>query len=197
MPQASLPDVNTAFIKYRNQALFNMDNGKYDAAIGSLYAFNGCLPEDYRVRISTIEYDAKTQQKMIAKCPYCDEEIELKDIKIEKMLNSLMIGILSKEKFDKVWLCYKCKQVNRLAETEMIKYQPAEPHFIGVVPKPPQRKDSLTDRKQFDIKSENWCWKLLDELEAKAASFRRDYTPKDGSELEMMNDRDSGEAQDI
>uniref|UniRef100_A0AAT9JH75 ORF77 n=1 Tax=Nitrosopumilaceae spindle-shaped virus TaxID=3065433 RepID=A0AAT9JH75_9VIRU len=186
MPQASLPDINTAFIKYRNQAIFNMENGRYDAAVGSLYAFNGCLPEDYRVKISTIEYEAKTQEKLNAKCPYCDEEIEVKDMQIEKLLNPLIIGVFTKEKYDKVWHCGKCNHVNRLVETEMIKYQLEEPSFLGIVPKPPERKDSLTDRRQFDIKFQNWCWKLLDELEAKAAKFRRDYTPKDGSELEQL-----------
>ena len=189
MPQASLPDINTAFIKYRNQAIFNMENGRYDAAVGSLYAFNGCLPETYRVKISTIEYEAKTQEKLNAKCPYCEEEIEVKDMQIEKILNPLIIGVFTKEKYDKVWHCSKCNQVNRLAETEMIKYQLEEPSFLGIVPKPPERKDSLTDRRQFDIKFQNWCWKLLDELEAKAATFRRDYTPKDGSELEQISEK--------
>ena len=173
-----------------------MENGRYDAAVGSLYAFNGCLPEDYRVKISTIEYEAKTQEKLNAKCPYCDEEIEVKDMQIEKLLNPLIIGVFTKEKYDKVWHCGKCNHVNRLVETEMIKYQLEEPSFLGIVPKPPERKDSLTDRRQFDIKFQNWCWKLLDELEAKAATFRRDYTPKDGSELEQLSEK-TGEELDV
>jgi hypothetical protein len=196
MPQASLPDINTAFIKYRNQAIFNMDNGRYDAAVGSLYAFNGCLPENYRVRISTIDYEVKTQEKLNAKCPYCEEEVEVKEMHIEKLLNPLIIGVFTKDKYEKVWSCNKCNQINKLRDTEMIKYQLEEPSFLGIVPKPPERKDTLTDRRQFDIKFQNWCWKLLDELEAKAATFRRDYTPKDGSELEQLDGK-TGEELDV
>jgi len=196
MPQASLPDINTAFIKYRNQIIFNLELERYDSAVGSLYAFNGCLPEEYRVKVSTVEYEQKTKEKLNAKCPYCDEEIEVKSIKIQELLNPLVIGVFNNEKYDKVWSCSKCNHLNRLADTEMIKYQLEEPSFLGVVPKPPERKGSVVDRKEFSIRYANWCWKFLDELEARAAKFRRDYQPKDEHE-ENYENKDTGESQDI
>lgn len=174
-----------------------MERDEYNAAVGSLYAFNGCLPEEYRVKISTIEYEKMTKEKLTAKCPYCDEEVEVKDIKIELLLNPLVIGTLTNQSHDKIWICNKCNKMNRLEDTEMIRYQVEEPTFLGIVPRPPERKDSLTDRRQFDMKFQNWCWKLLDELEAKAAKFRRDYTPKDGSEMDGLENKDMGESQDI
>ena len=196
MPQASLPDINTAFIKYRNQAIFNIENERYDSAVGSLFAFNGCLPEEYRVKVSTLEYDQLTKEKLVAKCPYCDEEIEVRNIKIELLLNPLVIDVFTNKQYDKIWNCSKCNHMNRLLDTEMKNYQLEEPSFLGVVPKPPERKDNLMDRKSFSIRYQNWCWKFLDELEVRAAKFRRDYAPKEGEE-ESLDNKDTGENQDV
>ena len=52
MPQARLPDINTAFIRYRSEVLVGMKKGDWDSMHGSLNGINGLLPQEYQVKIS-------------------------------------------------------------------------------------------------------------------------------------------------
>lgn len=174
MPQSRLPDINTAFIMYRREVLQSLNQQNYDNCFGALYALNGLLPEQYRVKISSIEYNKLTQQDIVAKCGKCEKETDFKSVQIQTILAPLVVGVVTGEQYYKVWVCPECKFENKLTKTIMIQKTLQEPYFLRVVPKPPQRKDGLYDRSSYHRKVVQWVWNMLDELEERMAQFRDD-----------------------
>jgi len=75
MPQARLPDINTAYITYRREVLVSLKSKNYTSCIGALYALNGLLPEKYRVTISNLAYAEKTEQDLLVICRHCKQKI--------------------------------------------------------------------------------------------------------------------------
>ena len=73
MPQARLPDINTAFIVYRREAITSWKSQTYDACFGSLQTLNGLLPHDYRVMISDSEYYKEINKDMLFTCETINE----------------------------------------------------------------------------------------------------------------------------
>ena len=82
MPQARLPDINTAFNFHRGKAITLKASGNYVGAIGSLYAFNNCLQKDYQIKISTKEFNDKVNLDKEVVCNNCDKQVKHKDIKV-------------------------------------------------------------------------------------------------------------------
>jgi len=194
MPQARLPDINTQYIKYTNEAISSWKGKSYDSAIGSLNALNGLMPEEYRISINTPEYEAQTYFDIKAECKHCKEEIERHTIEPFDLVNSFLTRLISGSNTDKVWICPKCKATNRLLDTTMTKPKLKEPYFIKVVPQPPQRKDGLLDRTRFHNKFSVWFWTCLGEISAEMARFRDDNWTKgdDLSEFDIPTE-DTGE----
>lgn len=178
MPQSRLPDINTAFIMYRREVLQSLNQKNYDNCFGALYALNGLLPAEYRVKVSSIEYSRLTTQDIVAKCNKCDKEIDYKSLKVMAILAPLIVGVVSGQQYHKIWVCPECKFENKLTKTAMIQKTLQEPYFLRVVPKPPQRKDGLFDRSSYHRKVIQWVWNMLDELEERMAQFRDDNWTK-------------------
>lgn len=201
MPQSALPDVNTKFIIYTREAINGWKSRNYDSAIGSLYAFNGLLPDEepgkYRVIVDTNEYRNKTKQDLIAICKNCDKEINYNEIRIMNVVSAMIVRIISNVSNVKIWVCPQCNKDNELEETKLIQKILKDPSFITVVPKPPTRKDGIIDRTQFHTKFTVWFWTFLTELEAQAARFRQDYKPQGSGEEEFLDSQDTGELKDI
>ena len=179
MPQARLPDINTAFIRFRNEALFALKQFDYSACFGSLYTFNGMLPELYRVSISTIEYEKLVVRDVFCYCTHCNVEHNFKSVQVLAVLVPLIVSTISGDDHQKIWVCTACKKENLLAQTKMSRDSPKEPYYLKVVPKPPERKDGLMDRAKYHIKVVQWAWTFINELEAQAALFRGDYKNED------------------
>jgi len=173
MPQARLPDVGHAFDAYRKKAVDNIKNDQ-TSCIGSLYSLNSLLPEEYRIEINTQEYKKKLDLETNAKCSFCTELTDMKKIRITNHLLALPIGNFYDGGFEKIWVCEKCKKINKLLNTTVIKKIPKEPYLLKVVPYPPIRKDGLMDRRDFNKKFEQWAWTFLVEVEAQMAQFRDD-----------------------
>jgi len=179
MPQARLPDINTSFIIYRRESIAGWKRQDYDSATGSLYAFNGLLPEKYRVIISTKQYNEKTDLGAVAECNFCSVQTDYKTLDIINLLNPLIVGIVSNSEYEKIWNCTKCHKDNKLLESKIFLKVLQEPNYLKVVTKPPERKEGIMDRTQFHIKYSIWFWGFLNELEAEAARFRQEYKPID------------------
>ena len=182
MPQARLPDINTAFIVYRREVIISLKNQNYDNCFGALYALNGLLPDEYRIRISTKQYEEKTDLDIKVKCPKCDAETEYKKILVSPMLMVGLEGMIIDSPNEKVWTCTGCKQNIRVTQTEMIQPKLQEPFFVKTIPKPPMHQDGLHDRSTYHKKMTQWAWTFLDELEAQMAQFRDDNWHK-GDEM--------------
>lgn len=216
MGQSALPDVNSAFIRYRSEAINGWKNRNYDSAIGSLYSFNGLLEEKgdgkYRVLVDSKEYERKTKQDLVMFCKHCEPDIyengvskidwdkvktvSFYSVKIEKVVPSLMIRVLSNLEYEETWCCPVCNKDNYLTETIMIQKILKNPSFIAIVPEPPIKNNGIIDRSQYYSKFTVWFWTFLIELEAQAARFRQEYTPKQGSDGEEMLPEDTGEEKD-
>ena len=88
--QSRLPDINTAFVKYRNIVTTHLEMNDYTACFGALYALNGLLPDEYRVKISTTEYNKLTKQDIFIKCGNCNLETEYNKIKVFDLIMPLI-----------------------------------------------------------------------------------------------------------
>ena len=72
-----------------------------------------------------------------------------------------------------------------------------EPYFIGVVPKPPSKKEGMMDRTRYYINFSKWFWQCLSEIECKMAKFRDDNWHKAGEMYDFEQSlEDAGEALD-
>ena len=71
MPQARLPDINTAFIRYRSEVLVGMKKGDWDSMHGSLNGINGLLPQEYQVKISDAKYYELVKEDIEYECNSC------------------------------------------------------------------------------------------------------------------------------
>lgn len=178
MPQARLPDINTAFNFHRGKAITNLGGRNYVGAIGSLYAFNNCLQKEYQIKISTKVYNEKVNQDMEVVCSFCQEQIKRKDIQTYQSLNSGIALMLTGKDYQEVWDCPKCHKSNKLSKTRFIQKVLAKPYCIKLVPEPPIRQDGLMDSITFNKRFDAWFWQFMDELEAAAAKFRDDNWQK-------------------
>lgn len=214
MGQSLLIDVNTGFIKHRLTVLGGLLTGNTEAVIGSLNGMNALLPEAYRVTIDTDEYNARIRGSMVALCSHCKISKEIDDgegktktvkvptpidynqIKVYNFLLSNNIQFITGRKYDKFWICPKCKKDNRLSETEFEQTTLKEPHYLQVVPAPPVKSVGISDKMSFEIKFERWARKLEAELEASAARFRAEYKPRKGENLDGIMIDTEGEGDD-
>lgn len=196
MPQAALPDLNTAFIIYRREAMTSLKSKRYDACFGALYAINGLLPKEYRVKVSTKQYDAKTNLDIMAICPECKVSSNYKEIKIFDLLSPLIVGMITGNKTEKVWSCEKCNKINKLSKTDILEPVLEEPNFTKMMPAPPERRNGLLDRVSFHREISRWVWTMIDELEAQMSNYRREYKPQNEEMIDNYNSLESGEELD-
>lgn len=197
MPQARLPDINTAFIKYRNEVSNGLKSGNYDSVFGALYAINALLPEEpidpdtkfpkYRVVISDIDYKRLTKPTTYCKCYHCEKDSKYDDVVVFDMILPFTEQIVAQKKRTKAWVCPFCKKNCIIRPDDFTETAVKEPSFIGVVPKPPRRQEGLMDRSMYHRKVVQWSWTTLDELEAKMAQFRDDNWTKNS---EYKDDED-------
>lgn len=179
MPQARLPDVNTAFIKWRNKIVTALEAEKYTAALGSLNNFNACLPKEYQVKVSTDLYNEKLQdEKLLVRCNHCSENIDYRTIKKMVIVCTPIEQLITSSSTKSVWLCSLCNGENLTTRSEFIRAKLPNPYYLGIVPDPPERKDGILDRVTYHRKIEHWAWTMLGELEFKAAQFRDDSWQK-------------------
>jgi len=195
MPQAALPDLNTAYIIYRREVLNTIKSRNYTAMFGSLFAINALLPENYQVEISDKKYYDMIAQKVFVVCKHCNEETRRDTIKVHDIMTNLIVSTITGNISEKLWDCPKCHKPNNLSKSKMIQEIPKEPTFTKVVPNPPNRTNALNDRNELHKKLEKWAYRLLDELEHQMSLFRLEYKPKDEdmTDNEFMNDPEEGE----
>ena len=179
MPQARLPDVNTSFIKWRNKMATALEAGKYTASIGSVNAFNACLPKEYQVKVSNELYAQELEKAGLSvHCKKCDQDVKYKLVKRIKVLCDDLERMITGSSYKQVWVCPLCGTDHLVSNSEFIEDKLPNPYYIGVVPDPPQRKDGILDRHSYHKKIETWIWTIIGELENRAAQFRDDSWQK-------------------
>jgi len=176
---------------HRRTIISNLERERYDNCVGPLYAMNAVLPIEYRVKISSIEYDKLTRQDIYVKCSSCDKEIAFKSVQVCTALLPLFADLVNGKPSQKIWICTECKAENKLHKTEMFQKVLQEPYFLKVVPKPPLRKDGVQTRMTYDKKARQWVLNFFVELEERLAQFRDDSWKKGDSLYEETQDIDT------
>ena len=197
MPQARLPDINTAYIRYRHETIFALKNKMYNLMHGSLVGINALLPLEYQVIISTVEYDQLAKTEISYLCGHCKEQIDKQDVYVFDLQPNSIQTLVHGKMLNKVWKCIKCKGINMLNRTSISQTILQNPTFLGIVPEPPTRKNGLMDKLKFNIEIERWAWLCLSELEFKMAKFRDDNWNRKDDELgdsidTSLDDKEAG-----
>lgn len=175
MPQAKLPDINTAFVKYRTHGLICIDMKNYAGASASLNGINALLPNDYKIEINSAKYNEALKTKISIICNFCNSEINKNDIKIVNLLNPILIQTLTSNEYQKAWFCPQCKKENYLNKTKMVKYTALKPFYLKVIPEPPRKKDGLQTKNTFHHNYVKWFYNFLEELEYQLGLYRIEY----------------------
>jgi hypothetical protein len=219
MPQARLPDINTAFIKHRNEVISSLKSQNYESVFGSLYALNALLPDTvytkdeneelagkpkYRVVISDIEYGKLAKPTIRLFCYHCDDVQDGFLYESVRMFNRLLTfseAVITRRKYEKVWICPNCNKINKLDKTRRLdkiaETQLKEPYYLGVVPKPPKKQRGLLDRDKYNKHMKQWAETFLAELEARMAQFRDDNWNQGNKDIESAElGLDGGEMTD-
>jgi hypothetical protein len=118
-------------------------------------------------------------------------------MKIYQRLLSHDDAIVLRKSHEKVWECSKCTGINILKDTEFTKQVLPKPHYLKVIPEPPQRKEGLLDRTTYHKKVTEWALTFLNELEAAAQKLRQDYNENNRQGGEDANVMDGGEENDM
>src|SRR3990167_2370765 len=137
--QARLPDINTAIIRHRNNALQCFAGNDDVGAALSISAWNALMPDEYKVEVNTIKYNKLVAEKKTISCDYCKEDIPYNEIEFYDILLSRFESFLTGKKWKKCWRCKDCEKENtvNLAKIKIIKFQ--QPDYIKIIPDPPQR----------------------------------------------------------
>lgn len=197
--QASLPDLNTQFIKDKNKAISACDSKNWDVAIGAVYSINALLPEDHQIAISTLKYNEENMTTLFGKCPSCTELIEnFEQIERLNVVLSRTERIILGKSSDVVWVCPKCKSENSLEQTSTAIQTKQEPYYHKAIPRPPEFKHGFAGRTKYDQDMTKWVWNALNELDHAMMEYRRSYKGKD-EQFEGNLDKllDETEAEDI
>ena len=182
--QSRLPDINTAYVKYRVEAIQALKKKQYNVMHGCLISINALLPSEYQVVVSTAEYGVLAKVDITYHCNNCEVDITKEDIEVFDLIPNGMESLLHGGNANKVWSCIKCNKLNRLVSTSISQTILQNPTFLGIVPESPSRTNGLMDRMKFNIEIERWGWNLLGELEYKMGKFRDDNWKRGGENEE-------------
>ena len=191
MVQARLPDINTAFITYRREMLQSLNARNYSNCVGSLYAMNSLLPKEYRVQISTPEFEGKIKQDVKAHCTGCKTETDYSKIHFFNLVLPFFDYVISRQRTTKAWLCDRCGCTNRLSLTKITKTILQEPYHLTLVPRPPIRKTGIRDRNKYHEEFTQWVWRMANEVEERLAQFRDDNWHKSNEMMDLDDDIDT------
>lgn len=177
MPQAKLPDINAAWVRYKNYALECIDGKNYPGAVAAVNGINAMLPTIYRVKIDSDEFKQLTQDNVLVVCTDCTKQFKIDEIKV---LELIIPRIFNKvEKTERVWICTECSFHNKVANTKMIKQVHEKPFYYKVIPEPPEQIDGILNRKKYHNEMTKWLYNALEELDHQLGKYREEYKPAD------------------
>ena len=185
--ESRLIDINSRAGRYHYELLKDLKAGNYNNLIGELKATNALLPEEFRIKISTEQYEEKIKTKIIIRCPECETETNRDSIKPYDRLLSTLDAILTKKKTIKVWKCPECNKINSLSSKDMTQETLPQPCYFRIIPEPPKRENNLTDRQAFESNFKAWAWLFVHELEKSIADYREKYLQRNQMEGDLSS----------
>jgi hypothetical protein len=185
--ESRLIDINSRAGRYHYELLKDLKAGNYNNLIGELKATNALLPEEFRIKISTTQYNEKIKTKLIVKCPSCESETNRELIRPYNKIQSTLDAILTKKNTIKVWKCPDCGVINPLSSKDMIQETLPQPSYFRIIPDPPKRENNLTDRQAFESNFKAWAWLFVHELEKSIADYREKYLQRNQMEGDLSS----------
>lgn len=182
--QAKLPDINAAWVKERTYFFTCRDMHNWSGMTLALYAMNALLPDEYRIKINTREYNKHTEAKIGYICNYCKKEIPESQIQIKKAICPLIVSYVSSSQTKTYWECPDCNKENLVSATKLIKETIAKPSYLKVIAEPPERKRGIQDRKSFITEITLWSGIFFQELEHQLGLYRAEYINSEEGEQE-------------
>lgn len=173
--QAKLPDINSAFVKYRTHALECIASRNYNGATAALNNINALFPDEYRVAISDSEYSQAVRNKVYYQCTNCKKETPPSEVRVMNIYNTFIVETLTGNKTSKIWFCPECNAENNLKSTVIVKEKMKEPYYLKVIPTRPVGLSGLMTRLGFHQKFSVWFYKFLEELECQIGLYRIEY----------------------
>ena len=182
MPQAKLPDINNAWVRYRNYGLQCIHERNYTGAIAAVNEINALFPDEYRVEINTEKYNQSIHDTITVVCEQCKKEINYIDIHLFELILPTIDSIIIDKTTDVVWVCTECNHTNRRETTEMKRHEQKKPHYNKLIPEPPVRIDGIQGRTEYHNSMVKWFYDALEELDHQLGKYREEYTPTDSEE---------------
>jgi len=178
MGQASLPDLNTLWLKWTDVCNNCLRQKDFKGAIAAVFHIIAVFGDENRVEINTPKYIQLTYEHLKVKCSSCHAELFRDDIDIRKLNTSFSVRVLTGIREISIWYCSQCKERNNLSETEFIQEKFKNPRYLGVIPEPPERKRGMVGLKDFENDTGNWVRLALDEVSNALGIERRTYVSK-------------------
>ena len=189
MVTPALIDINILCLKHLDKAYYYLSGQDYDSCTASLHSVNAALPPEYHIQFNTESYESETKHPIEIYCKPCGSKHKRDEIKIWDMLLPLSLQIGHSSKTIKAWTCPDCQSSNILTESKLVKRVTKEPFFIKVVPRPPERKQNLSDRTSFHIHYKAWFGMVVAELTRQISQLRWDnHTPGDRGSTEELQE---------
>lgn len=185
VPQAKLPDINNAWVRYRNYGLECIDKRNYTGACAAIFEINALFPDKYRCEIDTDKYNELMMEQRVVVCPSCTKETDFKDIKIFDLILNLIPNILTNSTTEKVWNCPECKTNQKMINTKMIKDQHKQPFYFQLLREPPTRKGGISYRNSYHDIMAKWFFESLEQLDHQLGKYRDEYKPLEEQENDI------------
>ena len=178
MPQAKLPDINAAWVRYRNYCLQCIREQDYPGSIAAINGINALLPLNYKVEINDEKYNEMLRDERKIVCTGCKTELKPEDVKVMNIRKPSITNFTGTVQLEQVWFC-KCRHKNRLSETLMRVKEKKKPSYNQVIPEAPTRQLGIVDRTEFHNKMTKWVYLALEELEYQIGKYRAEYVSAD------------------
>ena len=182
MPQAKLPDINNAWVRYRNYGLECIKERNYTGAIAAINEINALFPDNYRVEVNTEKFNRSVQDKITVTCEQCKKEINYVEIRFFELLLPTIEAVIIDRAFDVVWVCAECNHTNRRETTEMKRHEQKKPEYSQLIPEPPNRIEGIQGRTEYHNNMVKWFYDALEELDHQLGKYREEYQPEDSEE---------------
>ena len=214
--QGKLPDLSSKYVYHLTRALNCLDRHDWLGASTGLHALNSVLPDDYQIKIDTIEYNKRIKTEIIYICNKVDctmqikelvnegtdeEHIESKEVRTENKIGELEFfdlhagtfdAVFSGQKSSKVWVCPACDNVARVMDTTIVKPEMQQPFFLRIIPAEP-KKFGLERGINYEGQFKKWFANYYHELENSARDVRIEYVGQMEMQIEGGLPQDSGD----
>lgn len=155
-----------------------VNNHRWALVIAYSMSLNVSLDDDYRLKVSSDEYDKAFKSNLFFECPVCKKEVPAT---FEYYKYSDHIKAEHKpfsRSNDDVLYWTHCDKKFSIENLKVIDRTQSRYETVGIIPEPP-RKDAAVQTRDFEAATEKWSHIVLVEISAAMSKWRREYSSAD------------------